>query len=181
MLQRDGGEGSAEAMPGLRSAGAGAFLDEEARVALRLWVAMARAQAAIGAREQRDLSRRGLTRGELGVLDALYFKGPLLVGEIQRKLLVSSGGMTYLIDRLEERGHVERRRAPEDRRSVYAALTPEGEAYFEEIFPGHARGLASSVSVLSQEEQVRLTALLKKVGKRAAELLQEDLKGPTAV
>ena len=150
--------------------------EEAAWASLKLWVVLARAQAAIASRDQLRLTRHGLTRGEFGVLDALFFKGPLLLGEVQRKILSSSGGITYLVDRLERRGYVERRPSPDDRRAVYAALTPEGEAYFREIFPAHAHDLAVSMSALSREEQVLLTGLLKKMGRRAAELLEKDLK-----
>lgn len=142
--------------------------DEGVRTALKLWIVLARAQAAIAAHDQRNLDRCGLTRAEFGVLDALFFKGPLLLGEIQRKLLVSSGGTTYLIDRLAERGYVDRRRSPDDRRAVYAVLTPEGDAFFRGIFPEHAQGLVESVSTLSRDEQLELTRLLRKLGRGAA-------------
>jgi MarR family transcriptional regulator, 2-MHQ and catechol-resistance regulon repressor len=143
--------------------------------ALRLWVSFSRTQAAIISREQLALAKHNLTRGEFAVLDALYFKGAMLLGDVKRKILVTSAGMTYLIDRLEKRGLVERRPSPEDRRAVFASLTPEGERYFKEIFPEHFYGLTEPLSVLSHEEQTELKKLIEKLGFKAEELLKADM------
>lgn len=138
--------------------------------ALKLWVVLSRAYAAVAEHDRRDVARHDLTPGEFGVLEALYHKGPLLLGELRQKVLVSSGGVTYLVDRLEERGLAERRPCPEDRRATYAALTPAGESLIARIFPTHARHLERALSGLSEEEKERAIDLLKKLGHRAAEL-----------
>src|SRR3970040_566431 len=68
--------------------------------ALHLWVVLARSAAAVGRHSERDIVRHGLTPGEFMVLEALFHKGPLLLGEVQRKILASSGGVTYMVDRV---------------------------------------------------------------------------------
>src|SRR5512132_1872425 len=105
---------------------------------LKLWVVLARAYAAVAKHVEDDVARHGLTSAEFGILEALYHKGPLLLGEIQRKVLVSSGGITYLVDRLTAKGLVERQHCPNDRRARYAVLTTEGDALISDIFPHHA-------------------------------------------
>lgn len=60
--------------------------------ALKLWVVLSRAQAAVAAHAEADAARHGLSAVEFGALEALYHKGPLLVGELQRAVLRSSGG-----------------------------------------------------------------------------------------
>src|SRR6185503_13192975 len=95
----------------------------DSKSALKLWVVLARAYASVAQRASEDVARHGLTLAEFAVLEALYHKGPLLLGEVQKKILVSSGGVTYLVDRLEERGLVRRKLCPEDRRARYAELT----------------------------------------------------------
>lgn len=142
--------------------------------ALKLWVVLSRAYDAVRRRVEADIASRGLSAGEFAILEALYHKGPLLLGEVQRKILVSSGGVTYLVDRLAARGLVERQECPEDRRARYAALTPEGEALIARIFPDHARVIARAVSGLDEGERAQATALLRKLGTRARELLDED-------
>ncbi|MFW6078990.1 MAG: MarR family winged helix-turn-helix transcriptional regulator [Gemmatimonadota bacterium] len=140
------------------------------RTALKLWVVLSRAHVAIADRVRSDVARHDLTPAEFGVLEALYHKGPLKLGEVKRKILVSSGGITYLVDRLETKGLAERRPCPEDRRASYAALTADGEALMERIFPEHARALEHALSGLDEEEQREATRLLRKLGRHAAEL-----------
>jgi MarR family 2-MHQ and catechol resistance regulon transcriptional repressor len=149
--------------PRTRAAGADA-------TALKLWVVLSRAQAAVARHAEADVARHGLTIAEFAIIEALYHRGPLLLGELQRKILVSSGGVTYLVDRLVAKGLVERQECPNDRRARYAALTPDGDALVARIFPEHARSIALAVSGLTPGEQERATALLRKLGKAAEEL-----------
>jgi MarR family 2-MHQ and catechol resistance regulon transcriptional repressor len=136
--------------------------------ALKLWIVLSRAYAAVEARVKADAARHGLTPAEFGALEALYHKGPMLLGEVQQRILVSSGGVTYLIDRLEAKGLVERRACPSDRRASIAALTEEGEALMQRIFPEHAAMLEDALSGLTEEEQAQAAALLRRLGRRAA-------------
>ena len=142
-------------------------LDERA-VTLKLWVVLSRAYTAVLKHVEADMNRHGLTPGEFGVLEALHHKGPLQLGDVQHKVLVSSGGMTYLVDRLERQGLVERRDNPDDRRARYAALTPAGDALMARIFPEHAAAIERALNGLTQEEKVTATALLKQLGLYAA-------------
>ena len=136
--------------------------------ALKLWVVLARAFNAMQQRAADDVARHDLTLAEFAVLEALYHKGPLLLGEVQRKVLVSSGGVTYLVDRLEKRGLVRRKLCAEDRRARYAELTPQGTAIMERIFPEHAECIRDAMSSLDADEQQEARRLLKELGLNAA-------------
>jgi MarR family 2-MHQ and catechol resistance regulon transcriptional repressor len=129
---------------------------------------LARAHNAIYSHVQQDVAEHDLTVAEFGVLEALYHKGPMLLGEVQRRILVSSGGITYLVDRLTQKGLVERRECTEDRRARYAALTPAGEELIRDIFPGHAERLREALSGLSTEEKEQAIELVKTLGLAAA-------------
>ena len=141
--------------------------------ALKLWVVLARAYGAVAARAGADIWRHELTPAEFGVLEALYHKGPLLLGEVQRKVLISSGGITYVVDQLEKNGLVERQPSPDDRRACFAALTRSGKALMQKIFPEHERYLQEVLSGLNAREQREATELLRKLGRYAAELESE--------
>jgi MarR family 2-MHQ and catechol resistance regulon transcriptional repressor len=78
---------------------------------------------------------------------------------VQRRILVSSGGITYLVDRLEKRGLVERRDCPGDRRARLAALTGDGEALLAGIFPEHAEAIRQALHGLSDDEKKELVRL----------------------
>lgn len=138
--------------------------------ALKLWVVLSRAAAAVERHARADIGRHGLTPAEFGALEALYHRGPMLLGEVKAKILVSSGGITYVIDRLEAKGLVERRDCPEDRRASYAALTPEGEALIARIFPQHARCMEHALSGLDESRKAEAIELLRALGREAARL-----------
>lgn len=138
-------------------------------LALKLWVVLSRAYDSIAAHLHADIARHDLTLMEFGILEVLYHKGPLLLGEVQRRILVSSGGITYLVDRLEAKGLVARRTCDHDRRARYATLTPAGEEFIGRIFPEHASRIDSLMSELSPEEQTELIGLLRRLGRAAAE------------
>jgi MarR family 2-MHQ and catechol resistance regulon transcriptional repressor len=137
--------------------------------ALKLFVVLIRAASAVGKRIDALADRHGLTQTEFGVLEALYHKGPLLLGDVQKKILLTSGGVTYTIDRLAEKGLVQRRDCETDRRARYAALTPKGEALIAKAFPSHALQIEEAMGSLSAREQEQAIALLRKLGLSAEE------------
>lgn len=137
-------------------------------IALKLYVVLSRAYMAIGRHAQADIALHGLSQGEFAIMEALYHRGPLLLGEVQRKILASSGGVTYLVDRLEADGLVERRPCESDRRARYAALTKKGEQLMRKIFPAHAAALEHALSGLSIAEKKQAIDLLRKLGRTAA-------------
>jgi MarR family 2-MHQ and catechol resistance regulon transcriptional repressor len=134
-----------------------------------LWVALARAYAAVEGHAAADAARHGLTLAEFGILEALYHKGPLQLCEVQRKILVSSGGITYLVDRLEARKLVRRRAAPFDRRARLVELTGRGVKLIRHAFAEHSGMLDEVLSGLDEGERREATALLRKLGRYAAE------------
>lgn len=145
-------------------------LDDATAAALRLWVIMSRAHAAVAGHAAADVSRHGLTLAEFGIIEALYHRGPMLLGEVQKRILVSSGGITFLVDRLVAKGLVERRSCETDRRARYAALTPKGTALVAEIFPSHAAVVRQAMDGISAEEQEQAANLLRALGRFAAQL-----------
>ncbi|HST58308.1 MAG TPA: MarR family transcriptional regulator [Longimicrobium sp.] len=150
----------------------GVASEKDVEQSLKLWVVLSRAFDAVQAHATADVARHGLTITEFGVMEALYHKGPLMLGEVQRKILVTSGGVTYLIDRLAAKGLVERRRCEKDRRAYYAALTPQGEALIREIFPQHAAAIHRALGGLDEAEKEQAIAMMRALGRYAAETPQ---------
>ncbi len=144
--------------------------DVPTETALKLYVVLSRAHAALDRHTMAHIAGTGLGQGEFGVLEALYHAGPMLLGEVQRKVLVSSGGITFLADRLEKRGLVERLPCETDRRARYVALTPEGRALVAGIFPAHAEVIRRAMSGLGLADQRVATSLLRTLGTEAEAL-----------
>ncbi|MCL7937512.1 MAG: MarR family transcriptional regulator [marine benthic group bacterium] len=141
--------------------------------ALRLWIRLARAYRAIEQAAARDVARHGLTLAEFGMLEAIHHLGPMPLGEIQRKILVSSGGVTYVADSLEKRSLIRREPSVSDRRVRIAVLTEQGEKLIREIFPEHERVLEETMSGLDPGEQEEAASMLRRLGIRAAQIEEE--------
>ena len=140
-----------------------AWTDEQ-DVALRLWITLARCYATYAKAIAAKVQDYGLTTPQFGTLEALYHLGPLSLGELAEKLLVTGGNVTYVMDRLEDQGLVYRYRRPDDRRVILARLTPEGRDLVAEVFPGHASYVEHLSRHLTADEQKQLSGLLKSLG-----------------
>ncbi|HZH62069.1 MAG TPA: MarR family transcriptional regulator, partial [Metabacillus sp.] len=94
--------------------------------------------------------------------------------QIGGKILLASGSITYVVDKLEKKGLLERRACPNDRRVTHAQITDKGQQLIEEIFPPHKEKIDEIVSVLTDEEKKLVTELLKKVGFHANDLMKGE-------
>ena len=159
---------------GLRS-GAGSAPDrgrpwsDDEETALRLWIALARCYGTLSREVSAKIAEYGLTTPQFGILEALHHLGPLTLGELAGKLLVTGGNVTYIMDRLEDQGLVMRDRSSTDRRIVRACLTEKGEELITNCFPEHATFIGRLASHLDADEQDDLRRLLKKWGKAMAD------------
>jgi MarR family 2-MHQ and catechol resistance regulon transcriptional repressor len=146
-------------------------ISREMQTPLKLWVVLARACSAVSRHVEAHVVSRGLASAtEFGVLEALHNKGVLRHGDLQEKVLVTSGAITYVVDRLVAKGLVERRECESDRRVRYVALTPAGDEFIRDVFDEHARAIARAVGGLTPGEQEEATRLLRALGRAAAEL-----------
>ncbi|MEF2247488.1 MULTISPECIES: MarR family winged helix-turn-helix transcriptional regulator [unclassified Paenibacillus] len=144
-------------------------MGKDKQSALELYIALSRAAQWMNAHADRDIKEHQLNRTEFGVLELLYHKGPQPLQQIGSKVLMSSGNITYVVDKLEKKGLVCRKASSEDRRSMYAEITKEGSALIKYIFPQHAGVIAAAAAGLSKEEQELASSLLQKLGKYAEE------------
>ena len=131
----------------------------------------------VEAHATRSFAPYGLQPWEADVLSALLRQGApytLSAGELARSLLLTCGGMTHRLDRLEERGLVERRPSPEDRRSVLVSLTPQGLATTEEALERRMADVNELMKVLDGSERKHLNELLRRL---SAALESMDIGG----
>ncbi len=137
---------------------------KKADLALSMWVKLARASSTFGHLTNLDIQRYGLTQPQFAVIEALGHLGPMKMGSFCSKMLTSGGNITVVIDNLEKDGLAERIPFPKDRRAITVRLTTKGEKLFHDIFSKHAQFVTKIASVLNEEEQIQLSALLKKLG-----------------
>jgi len=131
---------------------------------LQLYVVLSRACQWVNAHADRDIRRHGLNRTEFGVLELLYHKGRQPLQQIGGKVLMTSGNITYVVDKLEKKELAVRVACAEDRRVYYAEITDKGKTFMENAFPEHTKAIEEAVSGLTPEEQKLASELLKKLG-----------------
>ena len=132
--------------------------------ALDTYIKLIRAADSLMSRVYRSVELEGLTTSQFGVLEALMHVGPLCQRELGAKILKSSGNITMVIDNLEKRGLVERRRDTGDRRYVTVYLTTSGEQLIATIFPRHMERIKDEFRVLSSSDQQNLGKLCRTIG-----------------
>ena len=109
-----------------------------------------------------DIKKYDLTHTQFGVLDILYTKGSLKIGEIIEKLFTTSGNMTCVIKNMEKRGLITKKQDSCDKRAVLIELTAKGKKLIEELLPLHRENVEKAFSVLTAEDKENLITILKK-------------------
>ncbi|WP_404331312.1 MarR family winged helix-turn-helix transcriptional regulator [Mesobacillus maritimus] len=138
--------------------------DEQINQSLKLFIVLSRAYRALNEEVNKVIQQRGLNPTEFAVMELLYHKGDQPLQQIGGKILLASGSITYVVDKLEQKGYLRRNGCPKDRRVTYAQITDEGKALIEEIFPEHSQRINELMDVLSTEEKQTAIDLLKKLG-----------------
>ena len=108
---------------------------------LKLVIAIARTHNSLFGKIEKKLRKHSLSVSEFGVLELLYHKGRQPVQIIAEKILVTSGTITYVIDKLVKKDLVVREKCSEDKRKFYVDLTESGRELIAEIFPYHEKHL----------------------------------------
>ncbi|MGB0632706.1 MAG: MarR family winged helix-turn-helix transcriptional regulator [Alphaproteobacteria bacterium] len=114
----------------------------------------------------------GLQAGEFDVLAALRRSGKpfeMTPTELFDITMMSSGGMTARLDRLEKAGLVKRRPNPDDRRGVLVGLTGKAVKLIDRAVPEHLANQKRLTAALTQTELRTLSKLLKKLLTHAEE------------
>src|SRR5712691_6272164 len=138
-----------------------------------VWLVMIKAMRALTRYAAAGIEETGLGLSDFGVLEVLLHKGPLPVNTIGPIVDLTPGSISIAVDRLFEKGLVSRVESTEDRRVRIVALTPRGKDLIVSAFRKHSGQMKRVFSELSPEELRGLEVALKKIGKRAAALMEE--------
>src|SRR2546430_13907513 len=108
--------------------------------ALSALINLMRAADAVSTSLQRGIAADPrLTASQFGILEALLHLGPVCQGELAEKQLRSCASITSVVEGLEKKGMVERRRDGSDKRFVTVRLTDKGAKLIGAVFPKHAK------------------------------------------
>lgn len=137
-----------------------------------VWLVMIKAMQALTRYATAGIEDTGLGNSDFRVLEVLLHKGALPVNTIGPMVGLTPGSISVAVDRLVEQGLVNRVESAEDRRVRIVALTPRGKGLIVPAFRKHSGQMRKVFSELSPEELSGLEVALKKIGKRAAGLME---------
>ncbi|MFB4169612.1 MarR family winged helix-turn-helix transcriptional regulator [Virgibacillus sp. JSM 102003] len=133
-------------------------------LSLNAFVVLMRASKSVEERIKKDIKSYGVSITEFTILEALYHKGDLTVNQICDAVLINSGSMTYVIDKLQQRGLLERITSEEDRRVIHVRITIQGKKLMDDIFPQHEKVIEKVFEDVSPEELESVIDILKRIG-----------------
>lgn len=132
--------------------------------ALNSYIKLIRSAESLSSKINLKLNEQGLTESQFSVLDALFHLGSMKQREIGKKILKSGGNITMVINNLEKRDLVQRKRGEKDKRQFIIHLTTKGRNLIQELLPNIAKKIKKHFEILSKEEQKELQRLCKIVG-----------------
>ena len=128
-----------------------------------LWVRFLRFNLLSHKKLEADLEKQGLTPPQFYVLATIGYAGGLPFGEIGAKMMVTVSNLTGIVDRLEEKKLVSRKRDEHDRRVVHVVLTDKGAKLYKSTIPLFEKSISGIFTNLDSVQQKELSALLRKL------------------
>jgi MarR family 2-MHQ and catechol resistance regulon transcriptional repressor len=118
--------------------------------------------------------KAGLGESDFRVLEVLLHKGPMPVNAIGPKVDLNPGSVSVAVDRLYKKGLVSRVESESDRRVRSVELTEKGRRVFVPVFRQHAARIKRAFQDVSPQEQRQLEEVLKRIGRRAEKVSEQD-------
>src|ERR1700691_29644 len=150
------------------------FVAQDIQDTAHVWLVMLKAMRALTRYAAAGIEGTGLGDSDFRVLEVLLHKGPLPVNTIGPIVDLTPGSISIAVDRLVAKGLVSRVESAEDRRVRIVTLTSRGKDLIVSAFRKHSGQMKKVFSELSPEELRSLEVKLKRVGKRAAALMEES-------
>lgn len=132
-----------------------------------LWVRFLRFNLLSHKKLEADLDKQGLTPPQFYVLATIGYAGGLPFGEIGAKMMVTVSNLTGIVDRLEEKKIVLRKRDERDRRVVHVVLTEKGAKLYKSTIPLFEKSISAIFAAVDKTQQKELSALLRKLNQDA--------------
>lgn len=133
---------------------------------LKLWVKLSRLNMEISRELLKVFKSHGLSTAQFAVLEVLYHKGELSIGEIIEKILISGGNITVVVTNLEKKGLLEQRPDEQDARRKRVQITKAGAELLEIVFQDHLDTLNQLLDYYEDIEKEELIYLLGQIKER---------------
>lgn len=141
--------------------------------AASVWLVLMKAHRSLAALMEHSIASLGIGLSDFMILEALLHKGTMNISQLGEKVQLANASMTAAIDRLVQRGLVERQSAGADRRVRTVDLTPCGRALIRKLYAKHEKDIDALMESICQSERASLRASLKKLGLAAQAQLHQ--------
>jgi len=145
--------------------------------ATSLWIRFLRFSLQSHKKLEADLDKVGLTSPQFYVLATIGYAGGLPFGEIGAKMMVTVSNLTGIVDRLEEKKLVTRKRDENDRRVVHVVLTDKGAKVYKSTIPLFE---IECLENLHNTRWSRTERTFRAVAQAQSRIVDELIKAPTA-
>ena len=123
--------------------------------------------------DERVAQRFKLGRTDMRCLELLARRGPMTAGQLADESGLSTGAVTFVLDRLEEAGMVKRRRDTDDRRRVWVELVPSAHRRLQRA----QQPIADEMREVSQRFKAEELAIVRDFMREAKEVFQRQITG----
>ena len=133
--------------------------------AMRTWVQIYKTYNRFSSEELKYFLNHELTFNQFKVLEVLYHRGDLNIGDITKLSLSTPGNITVVIRNLKRDNWITSISDPKDKRANILSITQKGKDKMSKLFPQHAQNIHDYMDILDDEELDTLYKLLRKVYK----------------
>ena len=132
--------------------------------AASVWLVLMKAHRSLAALMDQSIASLGIGLSDFILLEALLHKGAMSISQLGEKVQLANSSITAAVDRLLQRGLVDRQSDGTDRRVRTVDLTPCGRALIQKLFAKHERDIDALMEALCPTERTALRKSLKKLG-----------------
>lgn len=129
---------------------------------LRAFIGISRLKNSLDRKSSKLMREYDLSLPQFAVMEALYSKGDMCVGEVKSKILSTSGTMPVIVRNLKKKEYLISYKDKNDKRREILSLTDKGYDLINEIFPKNQNIIEDSFDKLSNDEMKEFVRLLKK-------------------
>lgn len=131
-----------------------------------LMVAIAKLNSTLNKQVGNDIYQYGITPTEFNILSHLYHQGKTKTQTIGEIVFISSGAITYMINKLVQKGFVSKEKDLKDKRITWLQLTDAGNTFYVDMYPKHLMHLDEVFSSFSNQELKELFKTIRKFDKK---------------
>ncbi len=132
--------------------------------AASVWLVLMKAHRSLATLMDQSIASLGIGLSDFILLEALLHKGAMNISQLGERVQLANSSMTAAVDRLVQRGLVERQSDEADRRVRTVDLTPCGRALIQKLFAKHEKDIDALMEAICPSERAALRGSLKKLG-----------------